>query len=325
VRHANGDALGVNSVARMPLAFMFMICSPRQEGEQRILSVAFGGARCMRHVLGLLICVVMFCGGVRAQTLNSQAFTEEFARALTAASPSATVTVKGDLALSVKETSGLERTILLTNAYREYSLDPKRLNDIVKRFAAAMSQSGSASAKLDRSRIVPVIKDRQWLVELHDMFKKQGKPQEHLSESFNDELVIVYAEDDPTRVRYLTMSEDIGVGRQELRALAVENLKRILPKIEMRGDRALLVSAGGDYEPSLLLIDEIWSGGQVKVNGDIVVAVPARDVLLVTGSRDRTGLKQVRELATKFAAQGPYGLTDTLFVYRNGRFTKFGR
>ena len=289
----------------------------------RIFSVQLGGS--VQHVLRLLFCVVVVCGVARAQPLNSQAFTEEFAQAVTTARPSATVTVKGDLALSIKEASGLKRTLFLTNAYREYALDPKRFSEIVKGFVAAMSQSGAAQGKLDRSRIVPVIKDRQWLVELHDMLRKDGKSQEHLSESFNNELIIVYAEDDPKRTRYLTTSEDIGVDRQELRALAVENLKRILPKIEMRGDRVLLVSAGGDYEPSLLLIDEIWSGGQVKVNGDIVVAVPARDVLLITGSRDRTGLKQVRELAAKFVAQGPYGLTDTLFVYRNGRFTKFGR
>ena len=60
------------------------------------------------------------------------------------------------------------------------------------------------------------------------------------------------------------------------------------------------MSAGGNYEASLLLIDDIWSSGQVKVNGDIVVAIPTRDVLLVTGSRNRSGLKRVRELAAKF-------------------------
>jgi hypothetical protein len=32
----------------------------------------------------------------------------------------------------------------------------------------------------------------------------------------------------------------------------------------------------------------------------------------------------VRELTAKFKAQGPYELTDTLFRYRDGRFTKFG-
>jgi len=279
----------------------------------------------MKRLL-LLVCLLVMGSVSRADTLSPSAFTEEFARALTPAMPSATVKVEGELRLSIKDASGLERTLFLSNPYQEYALDPQRFGDIVKRFIAAMLQSDKTHAKLDRSRIVPVIKDRKWLSDLQQTLKAQGKEQEHLSESFNDELIIVYAEDDPTRMRYLSAHEDIGVGRQELRALAVENLLRILPKIEMRsGDHVLLISAGGDYEPSLLLIDEIWSGGQIKVNGEIVVAIPARDVLLVAGSRDRTGVRRMRELAAKLAAEGPYGLTDTLFVYRSGRFTKFGR
>jgi uncharacterized protein YtpQ (UPF0354 family) len=268
----------------------------------------------------------MICGIGGAETLSPQAFTQEFARALTAAMPSSTIFVKGDLQLSIRDASGLDRTVFLNNAYKDYSLDPKRFAEIVKIFAASMRQSDAAQGKLDRSRIVPVIKDRQWLLDLDRTLKAQGKGQEHLSESFNNELVIVYAEDDPTRMRFLTTDEAPDVSRHALRALAVGNLRRILPKVEMRGDdHVLLVSAGGDYEASLLLIDDVWSGGQVKVNGDIVVAIPARDVLLVTGSRDRSGLKRVRDLAAKYAAEGPYGLTDTLFVYRNGRFTKFDR
>ena len=274
------------------LALMFMICSLCQVllwnmSGQRDARVSTG--RPMKRVL-LLVCLLLMTDMSRAETLSPSAFTQEFARALTAAMPSATVKVEGELQLSLKDASGLERTLFLSNPYREYALDPKRFGDIVKRFAAALLQSDNAHAKLDRSRIVPVIKDRKWLLDLRQTLKAQGKEQGHLSESFNDELIIVYAEDDPTRMRFLSANEDVGVSPQELRALAIENLRRILPKIEMRvGDHVLLVSAGGDYEPSLLLLDEIWSGGQIKVNGDIVVAIPARDVLLITGSRDRTG------------------------------------
>jgi hypothetical protein len=46
---------------------------------------------------------------------------------------------------------------------------------------------------------------------------------------------------------------------------------------------------------------------------------------VVTGSRSRKGLAAVRKLAAEFAAQERYRLTETLFVYRNGRFVKFGR
>jgi len=257
--------------------------------------------------------------------LTPQAFTEEFARALTRALPSSSVSVAGDLKLTMKEANGINRTVQLNNAYNEYKLDPQRFGDIVETFSAMFSQSASKETALDRTRVVPVIKDRQWLDELHNTLKGRGVAQQHLAEPFNKELVVVYALDDPNRMRYLTTQEDFGLSRAELRALAVENLKRVLPKIELRGDdEVMLMSAGGNYEASLLLIDDIWSSGQVKVNGDIVVAIPTRDVLLVTGSRNRAGLKRVRELAAKFVSQGPYELTDTLFRYRDGRFTKFG-
>ena len=86
-----------------------------------------------------------------------------------------------------------------------------------------------------------------------------------------------------------------------------------------------MLSAGGDYEASLLLFDDIWSDGQIKVEGDIVVAVPAKDALLVTGSKNRKGLAAMRKMVAKFSEEKRYRITDTLFVYRNGRFKKFGR
>jgi uncharacterized protein YtpQ (UPF0354 family) len=279
----------------------------------------------MRPLLGVLFSVVAICAAICAEMLTPPAFTQEFARALARTRPSANVSVAGELKLTIKETDGLVRNIQLNNAYNEYKLDPQRFDDLVATFSAIFSQSASKEAGLDRTRIVPVIKDRQWLDELHNTLKAGGVAQQHLADRFNDELVIVYAQDDPNRMRYLTTQEDFGLSREELRSLAIANLKRVLPKIEMGrvGDVALM-SAGGNYEASLLLIDDIWSSGQIQVNGDIVVAIPTRDTLLVTGSRSRSGLKLVRELTAKFKAQGPYELTDTLFRYRDGRFTRFG-
>jgi uncharacterized protein YtpQ (UPF0354 family) len=260
----------------------------------------------MRPLLGVLFSVVAICVAICAEMLTPPAFTQEFARALARTRPSANVSVAGDLKLTIKETDGLVRNIHLNNAYNEYKLDPQRFDDLVATFSAIFSQSASKQAGLDRTRIIPVIKDRQWLDELHNTLKAKGVAQQHLADRFNDELVIVYAQDDPNRMRYLTTQEDFGLSREE----------RV-------GDVALM-SAGGNYEASLLLIDEIWSSGQIQVNGNIVVAIPTRDALLVTGSRSRSGLKLVRELTAKFKAQGPYELTDTLFRYRDGRFTKFG-
>jgi len=83
------------------------------------------------------------------------------------------------------------------------------------------------------------------------------------------------------------------------------------------------MQAGGDYEASLLLIETIWSSGQIEVDGEIVVAVPARGILIVTGSSNKAGLKTVRELAAKTSAEAAYRLTPHLLIFRSGRFEVF--
>jgi uncharacterized protein YtpQ (UPF0354 family) len=124
-------------------------------------------------------------------------------------------------------------------------------------------------------------------------------------------------------LRYLMTTDDVG-DRAQLRDLALGNLNRMLPKIEMRqgADHIFLIEAGGNYEASLLLADGIWSSGQIAVDGDIVAAVPDRSALLVTGSRNRDGVARLRKMAAELAI-GPYALTPSLFVYRDGKFVKF--
>ncbi len=108
-----------------------------------------------------------------------------------------------------------------------------------------------------------------------------------------------------------------------MRPLAIRNLLSILPKIEMHGQGGLyMMTAGGDYEASLILADGIWDGGQVKVDGDVAVATPARDLLLICGSRDSAAIAKVREIAAKTAKEASYRLTPALFVRRNGKFQR---
>ena len=126
---------------------------------------------------------------------------------------------------------------------------------------------------------------------------------------------------------FLMAHEEIGVDRKELRKLAVSNLSHLLPKIEKHqvGDLFAMMSAGGDYEASLLLFDDIWRDDRMKVEGDIVVAVPAKDALLVTGSKNRKGLAVMRKMVAEISKDSRYLISDKLFVYRDGRFKKFGR
>jgi uncharacterized protein YtpQ (UPF0354 family) len=265
-------------------------------------------------------------GGARAADLLSPpAFTAVMAREISAALPSAKVAVTGVLQLETRIPGGEAISNDLRNAYRRYVRDPEHLDEIVRQRVAGLVESvrdAQIKPPLDRSRIVPVIKTNAWAETIRQQ-RKAAPDLQLLTEPFNNELTIVYAEDRSASMRFLMMNDDVG-DRSKLRELAVANLHRLLPKIEMReaASGIFLISAGGDYEASLLLADSIWSGGDIKVDGDIVVAVPAKNALLVTGSHNAAGLARLRALAADIVA-GAYGLTSTLFVYREGKFVKF--
>src|SRR5215475_3164462 len=151
----------------------------------------------------MLVGLIAMCGVALADVLTPPDFTIAFMRALAQALPNAKVASKQDLQLTVSHADGRETTIELTNSYRDYAQDPARFDQLVRSFARATGQSGQSgnAAGLDRSRIVPVIKDRKWVEDLRKTLEARGTPQESLFEPFNNELVIVYAEDDPTRTR----------------------------------------------------------------------------------------------------------------------------
>ena len=175
--------------------------------------------------------------------------------------------------------------------------------------------------------LVPIVKDRKWLAKIRDSLKARGakEPPGDFFDDLNEQLVVVYAEDNPQSIRYLTPKHmsDFGVAHGEVRGLAVENLRRMLPKIEvLPGPLVSMIKADGNYEASLLLFDVLWSSGQIRVDGDYVVAVPSRDILLVTGSRNSAGIAKLRELAAQMARQSSYYLTNELLVYRQGSFQR---
>jgi uncharacterized protein YtpQ (UPF0354 family) len=181
--------------------------------------------------------------------------------------------------------------------------------------AAVAPASAVPSAKVDRARIVPVI------------WPKGSARSDFLVDPLNDELVVIYAEDNGKEMRML-MAKDLepaAIKRDELRALAVANLRSVVPQVRLhRGNEYSMFTAGGSYESSLLLTPQVLTASNVKVEGDIVLAVPARNLLFVTGTRTPGGVAKLREVAGRAMRESPNRLTDTLFVLRGGEIVKFG-
>lgn len=282
----------------------------------------------IKRTLTSLLCALGISSFATQAQDSPKRFTTEFVAVLSKALPSHSVVVMEPLRLKIQAENGKESFAFLDNAYNEYLSYPSEKTAIIDRFLNSVIETATKSEELSPQRIVPVIKDSAWLEEMKLAGINNGleKAPEQVVDDFNDDLVIVYAEDTPTNTNYFSPNnlKDAGIDRKELRALAVSNLRRILPPVETHsGELLSMLTAGGDYVASLLLIDEIWSDGKLTVDGEIVVAVPSRDVILFTGSRNKAGIKKLQEVASKAVAENAYSLTDQLFFYRGGKFVRF--
>ncbi len=284
----------------------------------------------MRWVVVAIICILCSCKPPTNNLVSQTQFTDSYAVELRRSATNLTVDIVNPLELRTVDAQKQEHQVFLDNAYKEYGLDPDNKAGIISKHIASLLETLiQKENKIVRTQIVPVIKDKAWANEIQASLEARGAKGVKLSqvfEPYNTDLIIVYAEDSGKNIRYFSDNDlkDLGIKREELRSVAVENLRRILPQIELRGGPdVFMMTAGGDYEASLLLLDSIWQSDQIKVNGETVVAIPARDTLLITGSKNKEGIRIVRATATKLATDAPYRLTTTLFVYRNGAFVEF--
>ena len=279
--------------------------------------------RWLAWLLGALLCSQAAFGA-----LSKEAFTREYLTVLRAALPVHKIEIVEPLHLRITDAKGDTSSAFLDNAYRQYEGDPESRQEIIEQHVAARVDAEAEPEPLNPANIIPVIKDRGWLESIKQSVKNSGgkEPFNQVVEDLNEVLVIVYAEDTPRNIRYFS-GDDLAkakVDREKLRALAVTNLRRLLPDIELHaGPVVSMITAGGTYEASLLLLDDLWAGKKLEVDGDYVVAVPSRDVLIVTGSRNEEGIAKLRELAEEIANTGSYTLTNELFIYRNGSFRRY--
>lgn len=260
----------------------------------------------------------------------SRAFTDAYVAALRAAQPTFKVEIVKPLEVRVTMADGVVSTAYLDNAYQAVQRDPASQAEVIARHVGMMANLDDTGTGIEVKNIVPVIKDRAWVSETQAARppSANGVPFKYVYDDFNHDLVIVYAEDQPTTTNYFDAQEleKAGVDRNGLRSLAVANLLRILPDLKREEiDGVSMLSAGGDYDASLLLVDEIWSGDMLKVDGEIVVAVPARNVLLFVPAADEARVKELKALVRRVFAEYSYTLTDQLFIYRKGRFQRYSR
>jgi uncharacterized protein YtpQ (UPF0354 family) len=136
-------------------------------------------------------------------------------------------------------------------------------------------------------------------------------------------LRVGYAVGPPFGDRLVTWEElrRLGLSQPWLRQQSATYLDTIVDRVRIHGQPPALVLFFAGMEASAVLAAGLWEEVAGRVPGDVVIGVPARDVVIITGSRSAVGLARVRrDVDRVFASGRRHLLTRELFVRRGGQW-----
>lgn len=90
-----------------------------------------------------------------------------------------------------------------------------------------------------------------------------------------------------------------------------------------KGDRIVMLTAGGNYEATLLLLPEVWESVSSMVSGHIVAAVPARDIIYVTGDASDEDLADLRRWTSQMIEKADKPLSRTFVRWTGSQWEAY--
>lgn len=256
--------------------------------------------------------------------MTEKEFAQVYLDALSKKYPGVSFELNSDLSITAKK-GDLDYRHYIDNAFIAYKTEPDSITTIINRYLAATTDLYVDSKTVNVDNIVPVIKPVEYLDEVN-ILNKDGKSFPMVTEKYNDQLIIAYAEDSKNSISYLTEDDfkTLSISKDTLKSVALRNFDKIIPNIQRQGENGLfMITAGGDYEASLILLSSIWTKENFPVEGEFIVAIPNRDMLLVTGSQNKNGIAKIRGIAADSYKTGNYQISEHLYKWTGKKFEKY--
>ena len=270
------------------------------------------------------------------ELLSAGQFTHEAARVLLVKEPHFEVTEVRPLEIQYQEPgkSGTPQHMYLDNAYKEYQAQPDQLKQILAAHVRGVEVAASMPACTSGS-VLPSLKNREFVEGTRQLVAKlhaenpnspaAQKPAPFpITEPLVGDLFVTYVIDTPDATLAMTAEKlaQCGVEQAALPKLAADNLRAKARDFSVVAIPQLpgISGVSGDryYETALLVLDDYWDKTRFPFKGDIVVAVPARGMLLVTDSADQGAVDRLSGVAHKLYANQAYNLSPDLFIRRDG-------
>ena len=190
--------------------------------------------------------------------------------------------------------------MFLANCYSEFlNAPPTVRDDVLARYLNAVLEPPTLPDSVDdaRARLLPILRDigSCWVCDEQD-----GEITKIVRRPIAENLMIELALDYPNQVAYVRrkMMEDWGVDVDELFDTAYDNLKcKYADDLRSPSRGVYILDSGSPYDASGMCLPSKIR--HIPVNGDHVVAVPNRQCMIVTGTKDAAGLVELAALTRR--------------------------
>lgn len=215
--------------------------------------------------------------------------------------------------ISIGEWSGAAD---VSNLFAYIKANPEEnVDTLVGRFVNSTFEEQARA--VEDSNIVAVIRSRDYV----DAISNPGT--DILHEALGADLMIVYMADRPDSMSPLSSKDLPDRDLASIRLVALENLRRWLPKVVADGQfgsgTLYYVEENTLLSPSLILLDDFWKSISARFPGNVLIALPRKDQLFVfDDDGSATSQAAVRRLIAATYEDG-FNLLSPVLYARRGR------
>lgn len=193
----------------------------------------------------------------------------------------------------------------------------KIIDEIVYYVEEAIAQMGDHSLeKMEDIKIMPVVRATSF-----DKKTKEGHSfiySEHTAETN-----IYYALDLGKSYRLIDESilKTLNMTEQQIKEMSLFNVRKLKNKYstdEVKGNIFYFINSNDGYDASRILNTSFLNEVQEQCEGEMLVAVPHQDVLIIADIRNKTGYDVMAHLTMEFFTKGLVPITSLSFGYDKG-------
>ncbi|EHJ08260.1 DUF1444 domain-containing protein [Staphylococcus simiae] len=209
-------------------------------------------------------------------------------------------------------------TVKLNAIVAKYEVQKEKIVDEIVYYveeAIAQMQDQQLSG-IDSSKIMPVIRATSF-----DKETKDGNP--FVYDEHTAETNIYYAVDLGKSYRLIdeSMLDELNLTAQQVKEISLFNVRKLPNNYstdEVKGNLFYFINSNDGYDASRILNTTFLNDFEEQCQGEMLVAVPHQDVLIVADIRNKTGYDVMAHLTMEFFTKGLVPITSLSFGYQQG-------